>query len=309
MEYLVLFNGVIFRNYFILWIVPQAYKREIKQPKRGSRKDTLKVKRFAFSTLGAVSVVGLMHSSNFNAWRAHLLSAFSPSFLTIQNLSSYCSTDMIMWNIPEAKKKAKIYLKNGKWFQRLSSHSPSLDLPLSFSLFLSLPLQPFSIISAQTSLLKRAKLKPQFSKLQNSIINAQLSLRLYWVQAWGETNILQLTHTHTHIYMLYRNTERSMQRRNRCRVHYYTQTRAHICHKSTTELHIMRKHANYTHTHTYTQGCRRNPAARSPSSPLRATACISQGCCIATGPKALATSTLCAEWQQTWHQMFVLFTI
>lgn len=37
-------------------------------------------------------------------------------------------------------------------------------------------LQPFSINSAQTSLLKRVKLKPQFWKLQNSYINAQPSL-------------------------------------------------------------------------------------------------------------------------------------
>lgn len=115
----------------------------------------------------------------------------------IQNLSSNCTTDMIMWNIPEAKKRLNTF---EKWevipkAVKTLSFSPSPSLLLS----LSLPLQPFSIISAQTSLLKRAKLKPQFSKLQNSIINAQLSLRLYWVQAWGETNILQLTHAYTHI--------------------------------------------------------------------------------------------------------------
>lgn len=153
---------------------------------------------------------------------------------------------------PRSEKKTKYIWKMGS-DSKGCQDTLFLSISLAPSLSLSLPLQPFSIISAQTSLLKRAKLKPQFSKLQNSIINAQLSLRLYWVQAWGETNILQLTHAYTHIYMLYasRNTKRSMQRRNCCWVRYYTlQTCAHICHKSTTELHIMRKHANYTHTRT-----------------------------------------------------------
>lgn len=61
-----------------------------------------------------------------------------------------------------------------------SAKTPSISLPLTHGNPHppTPPAQPFSIISAQTSLLKRVKLKPQFWKLQNSFINAQPSLQL-----------------------------------------------------------------------------------------------------------------------------------
>lgn len=67
-----------------------------------------------------------------------------------------------------------------------SAKTPSISLPLTHG-NPPPPAQPFSIISAQTSLLKRVKLKPQFWKLQNSFINAQPSLQLHRVQARGKT--------------------------------------------------------------------------------------------------------------------------
>lgn len=85
-----------------------------------------------------------------------------------------------------------------KGCQKALSRRLALFRSLSFSL------QPFSIISAQTSLLKRVKLKPQFWKLQNSIINAQLSLRLHLGSGlrWDRHTTAH-TQTYTHIKCIY----------------------------------------------------------------------------------------------------------
>lgn len=111
-------------------------------------------------------------------------------------------------------------------------------------------LQPFSIISAQTSLLKRVKLKPQFWKLQNSIINAQLSPRLRWVQAWGETAILR--HTHTHTLNVYMQRERSRCTQKKCCMY------PHLLYAQRVTLfkykHVANAPETGTHTHTYSHG-------------------------------------------------------
>lgn len=171
------------------------------------------------------------------------------------------------------------------------------------SLSLSFSVQPFSINSAQTSLLKRVKLKPQFWKLQNSFINAQPSPLLREVQAWGGTAVLRQIHT-------------------MASTHKHTCT--HTCCMYTCftdQRHYVHGHALYTTTYTAFKpihwftlwGTRSHNRwiytclihmctviALWPSASFlpffqtltKAISYNSWGCCIATGQTALATTTL-----------------
>lgn len=183
-----------------------------------------------------------------------------------------------MWNIPEAKHIFEKWEVIPKAVKSLSfSHSPPPP-SLSAAVFhYQCPNQLVKKSETQTTVFKITEFHHKCPTLPAAVLGSGLR--------WDQHTTTQ---THTHRFMLYasRNTKRSMQQKNCCRARCSTfQTFAHICCKRVTGLHIMRKHANYTHTHTHKGAIIipwlvRHLLLWEP--PCR----VSQGCCVATGRTA-----------------------